>query len=164
MIRSEAQGVRKLDSKLRYSLQDFSLVELSLVLGREKWRIVSVALIKNVSADLRGDISSRAILSRIASLIGRLLTGEEKNEKLFEHVKNGLMFITERHPVGKVLQNFEYLLVLRILHSLGYLGSSPDWSTFTKSPSFDTELLVRMEESKRQAIAAINHSLKATHL
>src|SRR3989344_6123618 len=79
LIRSEAQGVRKLDSKLRYSLQDFSLVELSLVLGREKWRIVSVALIKNVSADLRGDISSRAILSRIASLIGRLLTGEEKN-------------------------------------------------------------------------------------
>jgi DNA repair protein RecO len=163
LIRAEGRGVRKLDSKLRYALQDFSLVQLSLVRGREKWRIASVSLMRNVFADLGGQ-AAQAILARAALLVCRLVRGEEKNERLYEHFKNAVLFLADTRPTGAVLQNTEYLLVLRILHSLGYLGAAPDWSAFTSSPIFETELLLRMEASKRQAIITINKSLKESHL
>lgn len=164
LIRADAQGVRKLHSKLRYSLQDFSLVQLALVRGKEKWRITNTVLIRNVFADLRGEVSARVFLARVGALIGRLLAGEEKNEQLFEYVKSAVIFLAENHPQGVVLQNTEYLLVLRILHSLGYIGSSPDWSVFTSSPMFEIDLLMKIGESKRQAIMTINKSLKESHL
>ena len=164
LIRAESRGVRKFDSKLRYALQDFSLVNFSLIRGREKWRIGSASLIKNVFADLRGKFGSLALIARVSALLSRLLTGEEKNSALFEHVKNAVIFISDDDHSDLVLQNVEYLLVLRILYSLGYLGASPDWSVFTSSPFFETELLMKMEQSKRQAIATINKSLKESHL
>ena len=164
LIRAEGKGVRKIDSKLRYALQDYSLVKLSLVRGREKWRIANGSLVRNIFADLRGEISSRALLARAGSLISRLVVGEEPNGQLYENVRNSALFLADVHPTGAVLKNTEYLLVLRILHSLGYLGEAPDWSAFTSSPIFETELLMRMEESKRQAILTINKSLKESHL
>lgn len=164
LVRGYAQGIRKLDSKLRYCLQNFSLAELSLVRGKDRWRITNAALIKNVSADLREEAAARAILGRVAALVFRLVPGEGKNELLYEHFKSAVLFLSNVHPSGPVLQNVEYLLVLRILHSLGYLGASPDWSIFTASPTFETDLLMRIEESKRQAIGTINKSLKASHL
>lgn len=164
LIKAEAQGVRKLDSKLRYALSVFSLVELSFVLGRGNWRITNAVLIKNLSADLRGNAEALAIVARVSALLIRLLTGEEKNERLFKHLENAFIFLSDNNQNNLVLRNAEYLLVLRILHSLGYLGDSPDWRTFTSSPIFETELLMRMEESKRQAILAINQSLRESHL
>lgn len=164
LIMADGRGVRKLDSKLRYALQDFSLVDLSLVRGKEKWRITNAVLVKNVSANLRGSEVARAILARAASLIFRLVHGEEKNEALYEYCKNAALFFADKRPAGLILQNTEYLLMLRILYALGYLGNAPDWSAFTASPIFETELILRMEESKRRAIATINRSLKESHL
>ena len=40
LIRASAQGVRLLKSKLRYHLSDFSCINISLVRGRDYWRIV----------------------------------------------------------------------------------------------------------------------------
>ncbi|HEY9584356.1 MAG TPA: recombination protein O N-terminal domain-containing protein [Candidatus Paceibacterota bacterium] len=163
-IRAEAKGVRKLNGKLRYFLSDFSLVELSLVKGREKWRITSANSNRNIFFELRGDKQAQIFLARVSGLLIRLLNGEEKNGRLFEHVRNAALFLAENRPSGAVLQSLEYLLVLRILYSLGYLGSSPDWSVFTSSALFETGLLMKIEESKRQAIRSINQSLKESHL
>lgn len=164
LIRAEGRGVRKPDSKLRYSLQDFSLIQLSLVRGREKWRITSVSLVRNIFADLRGQEASLALLARASGLVCRLVRGEEKNEILYEHFRNGVLFLADNKLSDVYLQNTEYILVLRILHSLGYLGAAPDWSAFIATSIFETELLVRIGESKRQAIATINRSLKESHL
>lgn len=164
LIRAEGKGVRKLESKLRYFLQDFSLINLSLVRGRGKWRITSGSLIKNVFSDLRGEGDALALISRVAALVSRLVQGEEKNELLFGYFKSAVLFLSDIRPKGIVLKNTEYLFVLRVLHSLGYLGSVPDFSVFTASAMFESELLIKMEESKRQAIVTINKSLKESHL
>jgi len=42
LIHAFAQGVRELKSKLRYSLAELSYVKVSLVRGKEKWRLTSV--------------------------------------------------------------------------------------------------------------------------
>lgn len=164
LIRAEGQGVRKIDSKLRHALQDFSLIKLSIVRGREKWRITNVSFERNIFTDLHDNIHAIQLVARIFALIARLLSGEEKNEQLFEHLKNGLVFLADNRPTGQFLQNAEYLLVLRILHTLGYLGAAPDWSIFTSSSIFETGILLRIGELKRKAIVTINESLRESHL
>ena len=41
LVYAHAQGVRKLSSKLRFTLQDFSLATVDLVRGREIWRVTT---------------------------------------------------------------------------------------------------------------------------
>lgn len=164
LIIAEAKGVRKIDSKLRYSLQLFSLTDFSLVRGRDKWRIASASLRNNVFFDLNGYPACRAIFCRIISLILRLIHGEEKNHLLFEYLKNSANFLIEKKPVGVPLQNFEYLSVLRVLHALGYLGDTAFWRAFLDNPNFEDELLSKIGLSKKEAISAINKSIKESHL
>lgn len=76
LVMARAQGVRKLDSKLRYNLDDFSFVTLSLVRGREFWRLTGAQ-----REDLpKGGEVARA---RVLSLVKRLVQGEERNDALF---------------------------------------------------------------------------------
>jgi hypothetical protein len=52
MVRAKAQSVRVADSKLRYALQEFSYIEVSLVKGKEIWRITNALPIYNVYFEL----------------------------------------------------------------------------------------------------------------
>lgn len=47
LIRATAQGVRKIESKLRYSLQDFSFSEISFVMTKAGWRITSASILES---------------------------------------------------------------------------------------------------------------------
>jgi len=43
MIYASAQGVRKMSSKLRFILQDFSCIKMDFVRGKDFWRITSAS-------------------------------------------------------------------------------------------------------------------------
>ncbi len=43
MVHASAQGVRKMSSKLRYVLQDFSYIKLDLVVGKNIFRITTAS-------------------------------------------------------------------------------------------------------------------------
>jgi len=159
LIKATAQGIRHLKSKLRYHLGDFSFCQISLVRGREVWRITSVE--KNLSIS---DSKKVLLLSRIYSLLLRLLHGEEKNLDLFESLKQGYNFLAKNEATEDFQINFECILALRVLSTLGYLGKIGDFNQFTSSPYFTPELLLTMANLKSQVIVEINKSLKETHL
>lgn len=161
LVRATAQGVRLLKSKLRYHLRDLSLVSLSLVRGRDLWRITNAETISNF-----GTASVAPLITRIFSLILRLVHGEEKNEELFQTLKEGIVFlINNSEPADKEqIANFECILALRILSNLGYIGKLDNFSVFVESPFFSLELLAKMSTLRRQAISEINKSLKETQL
>ena len=48
MIYASAQGVRKMSSKLRYILQDFSYIKIDLVKGKDFWRVASASKTNNL--------------------------------------------------------------------------------------------------------------------
>ena len=159
LIKATAQGIRLLKSKLRYSLEDYSLAEISVVRGREVWCLTS--------ADKKINIKEKdkfLLLSRIFSLLLRLLHGEEKNDLLFKYIKEGVSFLSANALVGDELANFECILALRILSSLGYIGKLGDFDQFTASVYFTPELIFGMSNLKTKAILEINKSLKETHL
>lgn len=164
LIKATAQGARLLKSKLRYSLEDYSFTQVSIVRGREIWRLTSAQNKIATRNFLREDKEKFLLLSRLFSLLLRLLHGEEKNDSLFESLKSGIDFMSENILTTEQLSNLECVLALRILSSLGYIGNLGEFDQFTESPYFTIELLNNMSSLKTQAILEINKSLKETHL
>lgn len=162
LIKASAQGVRHLQSKLRYGLVDFSLARVSLVRGREIWRLTGAEKLVDYAGSLKKP--EFLLVSRIFSLLLRLLHGEEKNELLFDTLLQGLDFLQTNSLDRKNLENFECILALRILASLGYIGKLADFDQFTSSPYFTFELLSTMASLRTLAITEINKSLAETHL
>ena len=99
MVHARALGVRKENSKLRGSLEPVSLSIVSLVRGKEYWRLTSAEFTKKIK-------KSQPLL-----LLEKLVVGEVPQAELFDDV--------EKH-----LDSAETVLVSRILYHLGYLKES----------------------------------------
>ncbi|MBI2476163.1 MAG: recombination protein O N-terminal domain-containing protein [Candidatus Taylorbacteria bacterium] len=164
LIGASAQGVRFLKSKLRYTVHNFFYGELSLVRGRERWRVTGVSKSTDLYCEFRDRPETLLVFARVFSLLLRLLSGEEKNEELFRHVEEAVLFARAKKLSAKLSRDFECILVLRILWSLGYLGSSPDTAVFVESPFWSDELILKMETLTPKILAAINRSLKESQL
>ncbi|MEK7569294.1 MAG: DNA repair protein RecO [Patescibacteria group bacterium] len=151
MVTARASGVRKISSKLRYILQDYSYVKIDLVQGRDFWRIGSAAPTGKLE-DLSRNLEVFKIVSNIARLLRRLLPGEGSNEPLFLEILDGFSAL-EQVGSGGEMQNSEIIIVLKVLHHLGYIGESKI-----------NELVSGVTERRGEILALINQTLKETHL
>ncbi len=163
VIRATAQGVRLLKSKLRYSLQDFSHTTLSVVRGKELWRITNAKSEESLYALYADKKDVMRVIAHIFLLIKRLIHGEDKNEELFDILVQAFDFLKGRELTKEQSASFEYILVLKILNNLGYLGNVQELSAFIRS-EWNTELLDAMYAVKKIALQEINRSLKETQL
>lgn len=105
LISATANGVRKESSKLRGSLEPLSLSKISLVKGREYWRITSAIYERTIPRDFVQPFS----------LLEKLVRGEERNPELFQIIVDSIRQHKEHD------QMFEPHLVSRILYHLGYM-------------------------------------------
>ena len=135
LVRASATGVRKEESKLRSSLEPFSLSLVSLVKGKEYWRITSARLEQRLSPEL----------AQPFSLLEKLIRGEDSNPELFDTITEFLGDTMIYHSVGEK-ELLEIKLVSRILYHLGYMDKG------------DLEL------DNKDLIKAINAGLKASGL
>jgi len=161
MIYASAQGVRKMSSKLRFILQDFSYVKIDLVKGKDFWRITSASKTNKLE-----NISKRPetlkVFANISVLLKRLLAGEYPNESLFDDLLKGLL-VLEKVETKNDLQNVETIIVLRVLNNLGYIGGNEALKNFIKSP-FEEELIFKVSKSRTKILSEINKALRETHL
>jgi DNA repair protein RecO len=161
MISAAAQGVRLLKSKLRYSLQDFSLSKVSLVRGKEVWRITSAGLKEKLLSKMSPDSFAFA---RALVLVKRLTPGEEKNEPLFEALQKASDFLQTKEIDEIDPLHFECILVLRILNHLGYLAPQPVIKQFVESNEWNKSLIGQLDFFKKEALGEINRALKESQL
>jgi DNA repair protein RecO len=161
MIYASAQGVRKMSSKLRFVLQDFSYVKVDLVKGKDFWRVTSASKTSALE-DISKNKGTLRVFSNITRLLKRLLAGEDPNEALFKDVINGLSVLENISSEGE-LASMEVILVLRILNNLGYIGGGLNIDSLTKSP-FDLELVLQVPEKRAEILSHINKALKETQL
>jgi DNA repair protein RecO len=164
LIGASAQGVRLLKSKLRYSLQDFSHSNISLVAGKHVWRVTNAAGISSPYFLFREDRPKLVSFARIISLLSRMLPGHERNEALYEIVCNAYAFLRAYSLSASDLKNFEMLAVLRILHNLGYVGDTPVLAPFCQGIEFVPDLLQRVDLAASQVLREINRALKESQL
>ena len=153
MVGAIASGVRKAESKLRFHVQDYFFSKLSLVRGKEVWRLTGAY---EISEHQKSD----PMKVRILSLLKRLLQGEEKNEKLFA-IMEGLY---AREFKKEDYEPVEYITVMRILNVLGYIQSAPAWEIFLTRDDFEQDVVEAMRNGKSAAIKVINDGLKASQL
>ena len=155
MLYADARSVRKETSKQRYSLQDFSLVRVSLIKGKIGWKIGSIEAQQNyyhqaVNKEARGSVVS------LFRLLRRFVKGEESAPVLFDYVTAALTeMITD---IGE--RSFLQLTAqVEILSLLGYVnkGAIPadlqDVRPEQIADHYTVETNRRIEKLYEQAIA-----------
>ncbi|MFH1455137.1 MAG: DNA repair protein RecO [bacterium] len=161
-VRVSAQSVRLDKSKLKGHLQDFCLISISLVKGKNTWRITSVETVEH--GNFLKDINKLTAIQNIFSLLLRLLHGEEKNESLFYSVESFYNFLFKNELSQDSIKNLETITVLRILYHLGYFKKSFDLSDYVMDNELSVNILNTFDSKKKMAILDINNALKETHL
>lgn len=107
LIRATAIGVRKEVSKLRGSLEPVVLANISLVRGKEFWRVTSSEFLEK--------IEPKPALMRPLALLEKLVQGEDPHPALFDTLEKSIL---NPDPDAEM---FETSLVAQILFLLGYL-------------------------------------------
>jgi len=118
MVFVKAVGIRKLESKLRGHIQDYSLGLFSFVQGKGGWRLVNSDTLEDL-ASFGYSHNQLQALSKISALLKRVYVGEEPHEKLFEIV---VSFID--HPLfcfESDLRLWEIVVGSHIMNILGYV-------------------------------------------
>jgi len=165
LIVASVSSVRAERSKLRYGLQDFSYSKITLVRGKEFWRITSVTDTESLFEVFRHSPEKIQLFARVFSLLRRLLAGEEKHEELFSAVTETFAFLRTNGPPTVSIGEVEVVLVLRLLHLLGYLAPQKEFSVFLSDPlHWGSELFPHAAKLRALAVSRINHSLRASQL
>jgi len=161
LVHAQAQGIRKLSSKLRYVLQDYNHVSVNLVRGKALWRVTTASKTNDLES-IRHNSEKMRIFANVCRLLKRLLAGEDANQKLFDDFLQGLQ-VLEKEKNSSEFRDIEIILVLRILHDLGYIGQLPENEKLISS-TFDTEVIMTASENRRKILNTINRALRETDL
>jgi DNA repair protein RecO (recombination protein O) len=157
MLTASASGVRKMSSKLRFILQDFAYI----VQGRNIFRITSASKTGLLEQIVKKPEQFR-VFANISRLLRRLLAGVEPNESLYADVIQGLSML-EKVETEEDIRNIEAVIVLRMVHNLGYIGGDDMLKEFIKSP-FEEDIIFEAAKNRTKILAEINKALKETHL
>jgi DNA repair protein RecO (recombination protein O) len=157
LVQATALGIRLEKSKLRYHAQDYSFGTFSFVRGKEFWRLTS--------AETSNGEQRNELIVRIASLLKRLLHGEESHPELFDSLNELKRFLNDEIELkDEQLKTLESLIVLRILNHLGYVGNEPKLAVCFGSNQISTELLNECLSVRSLVNQHINKALRESQV
>lgn len=162
LIGGSAQSVREGKSKLRYTLQDFSIVNVDLVRGKEVWRIVSAGA--NCPLDtIKKDHARLKLFASYCALLSRLIHGEGRDQELFDEVLHVGDFIEKNIISPNLALPFETLATFRALVHLGYVDGG-GYEKFLDRDAYSINILEDFEKIRPVVLHKINDALNASHL
>lgn len=162
LVGAAAQSVREGKSKLRYVLQDFSIVTVDLVRGKEVWRIISAGALRPLDV-IKENAEQIKLFASYCALLARLLQGEGREQELFEEIMRVVDFL-EAHAVEKeFVLSFETLTALRVLAHLGYVDPK-GFEKFLSANAYRADMLREFEKIRINTLRKINEALNASHL
>lgn len=170
LIRASAQGIRFEKSKLRPFIQDYSLGIFSFVRGKEYWRLTNAQEYKeeNVGIEnngIKGRDNSQELIAGIALLLNRLLQGEEAHPELFKTINSLFIFLdTHKELSDEEMKTLESLVVIRILHRLGYVSTLSEFKEHIESDAIDRGSLLYLKDTRISMNQHINKALRESHL
>ncbi|MDO8492763.1 MAG: recombination protein O N-terminal domain-containing protein [bacterium] len=165
LVEAKAQGVRLNKSKLRYSLQAISKTRISLVRGREQWRIVGAQEPTHYWLDFKEEPEKVALIERFLFLVRRLIHGEERNLRVYQTLNLAINFLEETKVISnEELYLLEIVAVARILSALGYFEPKKTYLEILEENGITAESLTKANLCKKELLFDINSALKETHL
>lgn len=117
MLYADARSVREEKSRQRYGLQDFSHIRVSLVKGKNGWRIGSVEAQNNYYNEAVTKAARGSVVT-IGRCLRRFYKGEEAHQLLFRYLLSAFDLLVKDIEHREIL---EKVVQLRILAELGYI-------------------------------------------
>ncbi len=165
LVSALAQGLRKENSKLRFSLQPLSHASIVLVRGKETWRVTGAMESEHLWLLLKDTPASHALIARLMTLCRRMLHGEEENAPLFDVLSGCVSFLSENQSLTESeLLTVEAITAARILHLLGYVRSEEKFGSLFQTSDIVPGLIESITKERPSLLRTINSSLKASHL
>ncbi|MSR73212.1 hypothetical protein EXS61_01220 [Candidatus Parcubacteria bacterium] len=164
LVFASARSVREIKSKLRYGLADFCLSSISFVRGKHEWKITSALPKKNLHHKFAQNKHKFLVCAHALSLIKKLVAGEEKNTELFDIVQTGFDFIEKNDFTEQELRSTECIMMLRIVHNLGYFMANSSLAPFIDIVDWNKNLVLEMNNHRTTAVREINRAIKESQL
>ncbi len=176
ILHAAAKSARHLKSKLRYSLQSLTFGSISMVKGREIWRVTSAK--KMISLyDNRIQAEARVLLARALSHVARFCPREQPEPAIFDMLKalSGFIFkdLSANAAAGSI-QSFavncarlEKVFALRLMHELGYVDKNEKTQIFMQEKidsSFMNVLELMTEDQEKAIDFAVDRAIVQSHL
>ena len=159
LVRARARGIRAAKSKMRYALQNYSLANISLVKGKQGWRLAGAsALGSSGGKDIHGSMA----FARVANLVSRFVTGEEVHRALFDILREAHSALTQR--TCEAWATIELVCVARVLYALGYISNEALKSALLTHTAYADEHLREAEAVRDELLSSINRAITETHL
>lgn len=117
LLYAEAKSVREERSRQRYALQDFSLIRVSLVKGKQTWKVGSVEAVTNYFSRATSR-AKRTSVVRLGRNLRRFIQGEEASPELFDFVIEALEVLIQDDKNHDFIDSY---IELRLLMLLGYV-------------------------------------------
>lgn len=161
LIKIMVKGTRLIKSKLRFNLQLWRPVNLTLVRGNEVWRLVGAEL---VGGEPKLSLINYRLLSRVGILLTRFVPAESEAKKLYYYLREALKFLA-REPLNEDKLNLvELVLVAKILAVLGYVSIQKALPFGLWQEAWTSNLLDQVKPKRQQMIGLINQAITASQL
>ena len=164
LIIASAQAVRSHSSKLSSALQEYSLVTVACVKGKNGWKLTNAIAKENFF--FGASLPIQKFVSQIASVLVRMMPGEQKHSEVFSVVSGGfsaLKNVDQKNPIN--IGSFEILMMLRILYHLGYVDKNSQTEYFLQDDNdWNEKIIIEVASDKIELIKLINHGLEQSQL
>ena len=129
-----AKSVRKLESKLRFHLERTKKVTVTLVEGKETWRLTGV--------DSTGEDTHEGAV--VTKLVERFVRGTGAQKKLFDHAEEHMRLSTKEVPKDIRMLTLYYVFLVDLGYADGLVSGARDieeFFSFTMADHFTHVLL-----------------------
>lgn len=163
LVNCLAQGIRLEKSKLRFGTLPRRFVRVSLVRGREHWRLIHVE--PDSGFDSKLVFNLEIFLAKTATLLLRFIHGESRDPDLYEILKGAVLSWIENAKSSQELQqSLEILTVVRLLTALGYRPEDKEIELFAESLDWQEKALINFRKHLPKAVRSVNLVLQNSHL
>ncbi len=156
---ARASAVRSEKSKMRYALQHYTHAHISLVRGSGGWRVAGAKALRLLEME---NVNGTRTFARMATLVERLVIGEERNDYLFATLieAHTALMNEPRESHGTI----ELLCVARVLYALGYVSAEAVGTALFTHAAYALPDLQAAEESRGKLLSSVNRALSETQL
>jgi DNA repair protein RecO len=160
MLYADARSAREERSRQRYSLQDFTLVRVSLVKGKGGWKVGSIQALHNFYHEAV-DQAARGSVVSVFRLLRRFFKGEEPAVELFDYVVESISQLAGQQTDRMFLQ---MLVQVHILAELGYVDSQLLPSTLQNRALASADIENYSEADERVIEKLYTQAVSVSHL
>ncbi len=157
VVRARAQGTRRSGAKLAPALATFAESELTLVRGKEGWRITGAVLVDPWFSRL-SDRDARERAGRVGALVLRLVAGESPEGTLYPVLR--AFFEALATLPADTRDAAEVLAALYVLAALG----SDDSPLPDEHSLFASSAIARVGAQREAYVARVNRGIAASGL